>query len=459
MFESIKEWRGGFFSISLSVVVMLVIAIGAVSVYEAFTDTSSALSFIKNPEIVAIAIGLLVSILFVERWRSLDTKVDSISSEQQKIFKDLRESVDNELEIKLGVTIAHAETLQSQISDLVEKHPWLEAITDRDIYVETSSIRGIIRTCYSLLEEERLLHLHEYIDYHSQNGAKDDPFSEKRRGALRGTLDDYVELADFCELWLEDYYLSTEILARLAERSDRNSISALPIYLRKLIRSGMLSEAMEMGNRIRIRVFGQNVWAKLLLVLGLRTRFPETVRWRSYNSLALLSANIGRDTDCRRYEKMAQQSVCAEQFDREQKIWTAEIRNASGDASEAARLLFEALSNNPSLIDLNDIAFLLFRAGFTEDALLVRQRILARREGVDGDLDTEAPIQTSDLARKVNNNGNERKEAKSKTKRQSNERTSSDGVRQAEDLGQETGVGQRSASVDGRAEDDLGRQR
>jgi hypothetical protein len=391
-----KLWLRGFVAFALWIVIILIISLLILSIYQVATGHGApGGSLLHDPQIISIAIGLLVSVLFVERWRSLETKVDLLSTAQRESLDRLEKSVDADFKRRLSQSIGKAETLSAKISEILELHPWLEVITERDIFVETDSVRGIIRSCYSLLKDEKYGHLFEYLEYHSKKGTSSDPREISKRSKLRGAPDDFLELANFCETWLEDYYLSSQFLARFSETSGAQGAILIPSYLRRLIRLGDYAGAKHVSKHIIYRLYGDTPWLRLAVYLGWPRPLPERTRWEAVEVLSLFEAVSGDTVKAKRIrEKVA--SKLATMFPIEQSLRDCEFAQAVGEWERARAILVSIEDQLTSIHHLRDAAYLAAQLGEVKSALWFRERMTVLRAEVFGDSEPNAPNDESE---------------------------------------------------------------
>lgn len=388
------QWRQGVVAVALSIVIILIIALLILSIYELATGKGApGGTFLRDPQVISIAIGLLISVLFVERWRSLESKVDLLSTGQRESLDRLEKSVEADFKRRLSQSVGKAETLSAKISEILELHPWLEVITDRDIFVETDSVRAIIRSCYSLLKEEKYGHLCEYLEYHSKKGTANDSREASKRTKLRGTPDDFLELAEFCETWLEDYYLGSQFLARFSENGGSQAAVLIPSYLRRLIRLGDFAGAERVRKLIDQRLYGETPWLRAAVYFGWPRPLPERTMWEALDVLSLFEASSGDVVKAKRLRQNVTSSELADLFPVEQALREAEFLLASGEWREARDLLVSIEEQLASIHHLREAAYLAAQLGEMRSALWFRERMTELREQVFGD---DEPIEEAD---------------------------------------------------------------
>ena len=395
-----KLWRRGFVAFTLWIVIILIISLLVLSIYQTATGHGApGGALLRDPQVISIAIGLLVSVLFVERWRSLESKVDLLSTAQRDSLDRLEKSVEADFKRRLSQSVGKAETLSAKISEILELHPWLEVITERDIFIETDSVRGIIRSCYSLLKEEKYGHLFEYLEYHSKKGTPRDPRAESKRSKLRGTPDDFLELADFCETWLEDYYLSSQFLARFSETSGLQGAVLMPTYLRRLIRLGDYNGAQRVRRLIVHRLYGDTPWLRVAVHLGWPRPVPERTKWEAIEVLSLFDAASGDIAKARRVRQKVAANKLANVFPVEQALRDAEFALTAGEWEDARIKLVSVEVQLTSIHHLREAAYLATQLGEVKTALWFRERMTALRAQVFGD---DEPIEQNDESDETN---------------------------------------------------------
>lgn len=363
-----------FFYISLSIVFLLVLTVFFVSVYESFSDNKlSKESIFKDPEIIAIIIGLIISILFFERWKSLESRVDKLSEGSVDTLKSIEEYTKSQIEQNFSMLETKAKSLKDSISGLVENHPWLEEIEERELIVETDSCRGILRTCYSLLREEKYLHLFEYLEYCSKKGTANEKW--KNTGKLNGTADDFYELSIFCEIWLNDYYLSAEFIKRYIEQYPDSAYILMPHYLRKLIRIGDLGSVKTYSKYLRRKVYGDTIIEKLKLYFKLTYPVSEYYRWNSSHILLLADTLLCEDKWNRQYKKDLINQKYSKYYETEQLLYEIELEIQSGEFELAQEKLLSLHDKNLKMNQLNELSYLNSKIGNDEIAQELRENI------------------------------------------------------------------------------------
>lgn len=359
-------------TIGLSVAVILIVVALMVSLYQTVTSGGES-SFLRDPQVIAVAIGLILSVLFVERWRSLEGKVDNLANDQRARLNDMERFTNERTHEAIGETVDKAEKLSAKLAVVLDDHPWLEVVTERDFIVETDSVRGILRTAYSLLREDKVLHLYEYLEYCS------------RKGTLRGTADDFLEIAGFCEVWLEDYALGTEFLRRYLETSGGASYILVPDLLMRLVRMGQFPLAAKRSAELE-RILQRDRWWRRLPFLFRRVPISERYRWSAANALAVSHAAYGQSRKREFFASEARASRYAELFPNEQRLYAAEMALHLGEFPAALATLDQVDLADESLVRRREIVFLYERLGAYDRGLPHRRLIAGSRESAHGDV-------------------------------------------------------------------------
>lgn len=381
--------RGRFLiNLGIAVVLGLIVFALVTSFYQQFTGEQGK-GFWKDPEIIALAIGLILSVLFVDRWRSLEGKVDNLSRDQHERLKDIQCFAREHIELQVGQVVDKAEKVSAKIAAVAERHPWLEVISERDIIVETESVRGILRTAYSMLKgEKNYLHLFEYLEYCSRKGTSEDSREQGKRHALRGTADDFLEIASFCEIWLSDHALSAEFLKRYIERSGRAAYVMYPDYIRRLLRVGDIPGAMDQADRLDAS-FKRDRLMKWFPFVGVARPMSDRFRWHAAN---------GEVSRARRYANMAHGSIYARHFAADQALFDADVLIHRGQFDEARKLL-EIEHSDASVFDLRDRIILHERIGDFQRAAELRDQVAGLRRQAFGDDHTSTHLSAAGRAR------------------------------------------------------------
>jgi|GEM_PF-5413243 len=370
--------RSILIDIGLSLVILLIMATLSIAIYETVTSSSPGFSQVfKDPRVVTVAIGLIISVLFVERWHSLEGRLDKLLLDQREAITHIRTAAGSEIDAKIAPLLSRAESISANILGIEQRHPWLEVISERDIVVETDGLRGILRTCEWLLQDGQLLQLYEYLEYCSKKGTSLD--SRKKQSSLRGTADDFVEVASFCETWLGEYHLASEFIARYVEASGPTSYILLPHYIAKLTRNGNLPEVDQVAKRLLKIVMGGGLLSRIRIFLGVKKPISESFRWRAFNALALAMSATGSDSEMKKFSERAKANAFAKVFDKEQMLFDAELAVIAGEFERAGSKLDELETLRLSLHQMSDVSYLYAKIGQHEKAIAVWDDVMARR--------------------------------------------------------------------------------
>ena len=364
----------------LAAVVILLILLLIDSIFEVFSQNSGAGSYLRDPEVVALAVGLILTVLFVDRWRSLESKLDGLSEEQRSRLNDIHKFSTDQIQLKVDQVVDKAEKVSAKLAALSEQHPWLQVITERDIVVETESVRGILRTSYMLLKEDRPLQLYEFLEYCSRKGTLEDPRNPKL--PLRGTADDFFEAACFCETWLEDYALAAQFLKRYMEQAVESAYVAYPDYVRRLLRIGSYPDAQRYAEGIE-RILFRDRWMRRIPLLRNATPVSKRYQWHAANALSLAHAAFGDARVSARYAECAEESSYASLFANQQILFNAERQIYLGEIYSAKKSLSDVNRNGATSFVLRDEMLLRERLGLPATDL--RQLLLARQMTAYGD--------------------------------------------------------------------------
>lgn len=387
MFGSSNGDRGRFLiNIGLVAVIILVFFALVTSIYQqTMVGDASEKGFWRDPQIIALGIGALLSVLFVDRWRSLENKVDSLSKDQNERLKDIQSFTKEHVELQVGQVVDKAEKVSAKIASIAERHPWLEVITERDIIVETESLRGILRTAYSMLKGgKNYLHLFEYLEYCSQKGTRADPRDDHAKKPLRGTADDFLEIASFCEIWLGDYALASQFIQRYIDQAGSAAYKIYPDYIRRLLRVGDMPAAVKQTKQLDA-IMRRDQLFQMLPFLGTRYPMSNRYRWQAANALAVAYAAFGKRPNSQRYVAAAHASPYSQLFASEQVLVDAEVSIHNGVFEDALVLLTQAEEGDSSVFLLRDRIVLLEFVGEFGRAAELRQRLEAQRNRSYGD--------------------------------------------------------------------------
>lgn len=376
--------RDRLVSIGLIFVIVLIVSALVISIYQMLSsDTENTGDLFNNPRVISIAIGFIVSILFIDRWRSLESKIDNLSRDQREKLNDIERFTNEQTELKIGQAISKADSLNAKLASIAERHPWLEVITERDIIVETDSVRGILRTSYMLLKTEKWLHLHEYLEYCARKGTNLD--TREKKIPLVGTADDFFELSKFCEIWLEDFALSSEFIKRYIETSSSSPYALMPLHVKQLLRIGNIHEAKHQSSKLRKIVYGNNIYSAILRMLGLKELTSLRYKWEATNVLSVAYRTFGENILSERFHKHAQSNMYSKLFSLQQRLSNIDLNIEKGDFEQAKQDISDISTDEISTYDISELIYLLSKIGDYEGAGALRSRLIELRSTTYGD--------------------------------------------------------------------------
>ncbi|MEZ5403174.1 MAG: hypothetical protein R2729_26075 [Bryobacteraceae bacterium] len=225
--------------------------------------TKAAVGAIVTTAIAGLLVALLV-FLILDRWRRIENEMLVLRQAQEKALDDLRRRADERINEKLENTARQAQAIRDHVSNLIERYPWIKGISDADFTPDSSSCQIVLRNSIRFVAQGQDLLAHEYLFSWTRTG--------KDRPKLDGSVFDYIELANFALYVLEDEYLCLLMLSEGYSAASRQQLLA-PMYLKGLVRHGMLLEAMTLSESLRRRTF---------------PTWREKVRrlWRQFRNLA-----------------------------------------------------------------------------------------------------------------------------------------------------------------------------
>lgn len=229
-----------------SLVILLIFNI--LSNYD-FGDTEIPVNFftiIKEPLFGGI-VGLILTIFVFDRWKRMENDIDSVQKEQLDTLKKIRDDAENIIKGRLESTTRKANAIESKIGGLLEEHPWISSVTENDLIPDSSSCRIVLNTCQYLINIDRIPLIYEYL-YSWINKEKNNKETEK--SFLVGTIDDFLDLADFCETILGDEFLGLQFAKEGVLRAS-NRFYGYPDYLIKLVRNGNYDDAKSIAKYIK----------------------------------------------------------------------------------------------------------------------------------------------------------------------------------------------------------------
>jgi len=339
-------------------------------------------------------IALLIAKLIVDHRQSIEKRINDLTQEQkeQKVhYEEIETYITQRADLKISQIVSKADAVNANLISISERYPWLEYITERDIIVETESVRGILETSYHLLRDEKYLHLYEYLEYCSR---KKTPFDgrlkknhnqqdvdPKKLPPLQGTVDDFLKIASFCEVWLEDYALGIEFLDRYIDKVGNSQYLMYPDYIHRLLRMGELPEAQK-------KAISLNRILKKHDLYNLLSFFPVTIKshpiseyyyWYAKNILSLTNAIISNKRRAIKDAEIAKASPFASIFQTQQKLFNAELSIYLMEFAVASETLATIEKHVATFPDLHYLALLWKSIGEDEKAATIRKRIIDMR--------------------------------------------------------------------------------
>jgi hypothetical protein len=228
----------------------------------------------------------------MDRWRYIEKNIQSLKDNQNEAVKDIKEASKERVETYLKDKTRKIDAVDSRVSGLIEEHPWIAAITENELVPKVMSCRIVLITAEKFLEEGKVGLLYEYL----YSAVRSDDDSQSK---LEGTLDDYLDLVNFCDHKLEDDYLGYLIFS-ICYKNSGNSILISPDYLIRLIRFNNYGSAIRVSKQVKKAVFTK-WWGKIFPkseydALANRKRFVL----RGLISLSLFEAFSGKEKESER---------------------------------------------------------------------------------------------------------------------------------------------------------------
>lgn len=293
----------------------------------------------ENPELLAIVIGAVVSVVFLQQINRLHSEVSTIRSQQVETIKNMQESVDRYVEKRIERTVGVAQDLDARVRSLREENPWIETVTKRDIIAETDSARGVLRTAYMLFAQRQIATLYEFLEHNLRKGGPADRRDHK--APLRGSPDDFLDLCEFCEIYLQDSHLGTEFIHHYM-RFGGGALAIQTEYVTRLLRVGRVNDAAHVARRLERYVSHNPLIALFRAIFNLRQPMSDILEWKIKNVLALQYAYEGRRRRALAMLRSAETSEQGMKSKRAQALSSAEVQAELGDVEVARRHLKEA---------------------------------------------------------------------------------------------------------------------
>lgn len=192
--------------------------------------------------------GLLVTFFVFERWKRIESGLEELRKNQNAVVKEIQDAAKERVNTYLDDKSRKIEALLSRVDRLTDEHPWLAAITENDLIPNVPSCKIILRTSIDFFNKGKHSLLYEYLyGYLKQD-------DEKNKINLEGTLDDFLDLAEFCEQKLNDEHLGILALRSAYERTNL-SFAVAPHYIRRLIRTNQVDNANTIAKKLRKYIF------------------------------------------------------------------------------------------------------------------------------------------------------------------------------------------------------------
>jgi hypothetical protein len=264
-------------------------------------------SLLTNPISLAIATGIMI-FLIVERWRNIEAEIEKVRDEQSRTLKEIRDDSEELAKSKVDQVANRAQAIEGKISDLVDKHPWVEDISKMEIIPDSPLCRVVLATAEELLATRAPLLCYEYLSSILRTSSEI---------SLEGVADDFLDLSYFCGIALQDDYLAYRAIAKGIDCA--TAVNELtPYYLRLAIRHSVYGTATRTAHTIMSQVNPPGITHFLVTLLtnrgGIMGYLPMFVIERSRRrdseaealaSLAIFEAAYGRKDRAARFLQKA----------------------------------------------------------------------------------------------------------------------------------------------------------
>ena len=97
-----------------------------------------------------------------------------------------------------------AQAIRDQVSNLVERFPWIKGISDAHFTPDSCSCQVVLQNAVRFVAQDQELLAHEYLFNWTRTSEKGP--------TLQGSVYDFVELAQFAAYVLSDEYLALLML-------------------------------------------------------------------------------------------------------------------------------------------------------------------------------------------------------------------------------------------------------
>jgi hypothetical protein len=350
------------------------VALLSVAAYRMLNEPTGAKDGIfQNPELLAIVIGAVVSVVFLQQINFLRSEVSTIRNQQVESIKNMQESVDRYVEKRIERTVGVAQDLDARVRSLREENPWIETVTKRDIIAETDSARGVLRTAYMLFSQRQIATLYEFLEHNLRKGGPAD--KRDPRSPLRGSPDDFLDLCEFCEIYLQDSYLGTEFIHHYM-RFGGAALAIQPEYVTRLLRVGRVGDAAHVSRRLERLVSHHPLISLVRSIFNMRQPMSELLEWKIKNMLALQYAYEGRRKRALTMLRSAENSEQARKSKRAQALASAEVQAELGEEEAVRRNLSDAEDEGDQLLSvLYQICIILTKIGDFDRAAALKDKL------------------------------------------------------------------------------------
>ena len=315
--------------------------------------------------------GLLITFFVFERWKKIENDIKGLSDTRNNAVKEIKEEAKEKIKTYFDDKTRNIEALNSKVDRLSEDHPWLVSITENDLIPNVPLCKIILKTAQNFLAQGKEALVYEYLYSYLQKQSDE----KNQRTKLEGTLDDFFDLAEFCEQELDDEYLSFLVIRELYETYGF-SLAVAPHYIRKLIRASYLDEAKKVSDRLRRYILPS--WWRIVLVkvskktLAIQPRYATN----SLIALSLMESVQGNSKQAKHYAKKAEEEGNKIQAQCLVECGKAEGSLLLGEYEEASRLLSEIRESDCSTNNYHEIARIYLLLGDYEKSNLYQQKVV-----------------------------------------------------------------------------------
>ncbi len=323
-----KLQKNILFWIGIVIVIVLVTANVAWVISDG-SSTSVAPDIFRDPIVFAI-IGAVLTFLLIDRWKRLEDEISEIRQNQHTVLSDVRKEAESLVKAQIEGAMRQAQAIDSKVSSLVEDHPWIADITENEFIPDASSCRIVLRTLEGLLTQGKVALAYEYL------------FSWTKRNAnqprLEGTVEDFLDLAEFSERVLADEYLGLLILQQ-GYLSASNRILIMPDYLKRLIRHGDFRGSESVAKQVEILV-SPNWLQRIKTYVRNQPEYHRAIfTMRAYSSLSLYKALIGDLRASQKYLDSAKTLAKSMHAEQEITCIEAELMLINGEYNSSDEML------------------------------------------------------------------------------------------------------------------------